>query len=97
MQTKEADVFLISHLATIAVSIGRHALIATRCAHVDLSDQVSHLWRARRSTLRLNALTDERFRLFYDATWELARIGLCLGSHQVHLMIPMPTGRASEG
>jgi len=37
---------------------------------------VTRFWQARGSTIPFGDLTDEHFRPFYDAAWELARIGV---------------------
>jgi hypothetical protein len=73
LRTEETCDFLVAHLATIPADIARYNLARTRYAHMYLPDLVSRFWRARGST---GDLTDEHFRPFYDAVWELARIGV---------------------
>jgi hypothetical protein len=72
LRTEEAYDFLVTHLATIPADIGHYALARTRYAHLYLPDLVPRFWQPRGST----DLTDEHFRPFYDAVWELARIGV---------------------
>jgi hypothetical protein len=75
LRTEEAYDFLVAHLATIPANIGRHDLARTRYAHIYLPDLVMRFWQARGSTIA-GDLTDEHCRPFYDAVWELARIGV---------------------
>lgn len=76
LRTEEAYDFLIAHLASIPATIGRHALVSTRYAHMYLPDLVMGFWQSHGSTVPFSDLTDEHFRPFYDAAWELARIGV---------------------
>jgi hypothetical protein len=76
LRTEEAYNFLVAHLATIPASIGRHALASTRYAHIYLPDLVTRFWQSRGSTVPSSDLADEHYRPFYDAAWELARIGV---------------------
>jgi len=76
LRTEEAYDFLISHLATIPAHINRHALASTRYAHMYLPDIMPRFWQARGSTTPFSELTDEHSQPFYDAAWELARIGV---------------------
>jgi hypothetical protein len=76
LRTEEAYNFLVSHLAAIPATIGRHALVSTRYAHMYLPDLVMRFWQSSGSTVPFSDLTDEHFRPFYDAAWELARIGV---------------------
>ena len=76
LRAEEAYGFLVAHLATIPANIGRNALARTRYAHMYLPDQVTRFWQSRGSTTSFGDLTDQHFRPFYDAVWELARIGV---------------------
>jgi hypothetical protein len=76
LRTDEAYDFLVTRLATIPANIGRNALVSARYAHVYLPDLVTGFWQSRGSTVPFGELTDEHFRPFYDAAWELARIGV---------------------
>jgi hypothetical protein len=76
LRTEEAYDFLVAHLATIPANIGRPDLVRTRYAHIYLPDLVPRFWQGRGSTISFSDLTDEHFRPFYDALWELARIGV---------------------
>jgi len=76
LRAEEAYDFLVAHLATIPANIGRDALARTRYAHMYLPDQVTRFWQSRGSTTSFGDLTDQDFRPFYDAVWELARIGV---------------------
>ena len=76
LRTEEAYDFLVAHLATIPANIGRYALVGTRYAHMYLPDVVMRFWQASGSTTPFGDLTDEHFQPFYDAAWELARIGV---------------------
>jgi hypothetical protein len=76
LRTEEAYDFLVDHLATIPADVRRDVLPATRYAHTYLPDLVVRFWQARGSTISFGDLTDEHFRPFYDAAWELARIGV---------------------
>jgi len=76
LRAEEAYDFLVAHLATIPANIGRDALARTRYAHMYLPDQVTRFWQSRGSTTSSGDLTDQHFRPFYDAVWELARIGV---------------------
>lgn len=76
LRTEEAYDFLIAHLARIPPTVGRHSLVATRYAHVYLPDLVMGFWQSRGPSIPFGDLTDEHFRPFYDAAWELARLGV---------------------
>ena len=76
VQAEEAFEFLIQHLAKIPTNISRHALAATRYAHLYLPDVVAGFWRTRSPNVGIVDLADAQFTVFYDAAWELARIGV---------------------
>jgi hypothetical protein len=76
LRTEEAYDFLVAHLVTISANIGGHNLARTRYAHMYLPDLVPRFWQARGYTTAFGDLTDEHFRPFYDAVWDLARIGV---------------------
>src|SRR5215467_9484113 len=76
MRTEEAYDFLVAHLAKIPSTVNRAALVGMRYAHIYLPDLVMRFWQSRGSTTPFAELTDEHFRPFYDAAWELARIGV---------------------
>jgi hypothetical protein len=76
LRTEEAYDFLVAHLAAIPANIGHHDLARTRYAHIYLPDLVMRFWQARGSPTAFGDLTDEHYRPFYDAVWELARIGV---------------------
>jgi hypothetical protein len=75
LRTEEAYDFLVAHLATIPANVGRHALVGTRDAHIYVPDLATRFWQ-RLAAIPFGDLTDEHFRPFYDAAWELARIGV---------------------
>jgi hypothetical protein len=72
LRTEEAYEYLIRHLATVPTNIGRSPLVSTRYAHLYLPDLMTGFWKVGGST----NLSDEQCRPFYDAAWELARIGV---------------------
>jgi hypothetical protein len=76
VQAEEAFEFLIQHLAKISANISRPALVATRYAHLYLPEVVEAFWRTRSPNVGTVDLTDPQFTVFYDAAWELARIGV---------------------
>jgi hypothetical protein len=76
IQSEEAFEFLIQHLAKIPANISRHALVGTRYAHLYLPDVVAAFWRTRTPNIGIVDLTDGQFTVFYDAAWELGRIGV---------------------
>jgi len=76
MRAEEALEFLITHLAVIPSNINRHALAATRYAHLYLPDLVARFWNTRTPTVGITDLSDAQYTVFYDAAWELARIGV---------------------
>jgi hypothetical protein len=76
VRAEEALEFLIKHLAGIPSNINRHALVATRYAHLYLPDLVARFWSARTPNVGVADLTDAQYSVFYDAAWELARIGV---------------------
>jgi hypothetical protein len=61
LRTEEAYEYLVAHLATIPVDIGRHALVSTHNAHIHLPNLVMRFWQAR-SAIPFNDLTDEHYR-----------------------------------
>jgi hypothetical protein len=83
LRTEEAYDFLVDHLATIrpgtdgrAPADGRMRPLTAGKPHMSLPAQVvEHFWRAR-DHLGRDDLTDEHYQPFYDAAWELARIGI---------------------
>lgn len=75
IQAEEAFEFLVKELARIPPNISRHALAATRYAHLYLPPVVEQFWR-NRAPMGAADLTDDQFIIFYDALWELARIGV---------------------
>jgi hypothetical protein len=74
--TEEAFEFLVHHLAGIPSSVSRHSSVATRYAHRYLPDVVARFWQTRASGTPTVELTDGQFTVFYDAAWELSRIGV---------------------
>ena len=76
IQSEQAFEFLIQHLAQIPPNIQRHSLAALRYAHLYLPDIVPRFWQTRTSGTPTVDLTDEQYAVFYDAAWELARIGV---------------------
>jgi hypothetical protein len=76
IQAEEAFEFLIQHLAKIPANISRHALVGARYAHLYLPDVVAAFWRTRTPNIGIVDLTDGQFTVFYDAAWELGRIGV---------------------
>jgi hypothetical protein len=76
IQAEQAFEFLVQHLAQIPPNISRHSLAALRYAHLYLPDVVPRFWQARASGTPTVDLGDEQYTVFYDAAWELARIGV---------------------
>jgi hypothetical protein len=76
IQPEQAFEFLIQHLAQIPSNTQRHSLAALRYAHLYLPDIVPRFWQTRTSGTPTVDLTDEQYTVFYDAAWELARIGV---------------------
>jgi hypothetical protein len=71
LRTEEAYDFLVDQLARIPADINRHALVSTRYAHLYFPDLVTRFWQARGSAILFGDMTDDHFRPFYDAAWEL--------------------------
>lgn len=76
IQSEQAFEYLIQQLAQIPSNIGRHSLAALRYAHLYMPDLVSRFWQTRASGTPIADLSDEHYTVFYDAAWELARIGV---------------------
>lgn len=76
IEPEEAFEFLIQHLAKIPSNISRHSLVNQRYAHLYLPEVVADFWRTRTLNVGTADLTDAQFMVFYDAAWELARIGV---------------------
>ncbi|WP_141340251.1 hypothetical protein [Bradyrhizobium sp. USDA 3458] len=76
IQSEQAFEYLIQQLAQIPPNIGRHSLVALRYAHLYMPDVVSRFWQTRTSGTPIADLSDEHYTVFYDAAWELARIGV---------------------
>jgi hypothetical protein len=72
LRTEEAYEYLVAHLAAIPIDIRHNALAGTRYAHIYLPDLVTRFWHQAQG-ITFGDLTDEHFRPFYDAAWELAR------------------------
>lgn len=68
--------YLVGRLAAIPASTERHRFVATRYAHIYLPDLVFPFWRSHSGVHTYQDLTEEQFTVFYDAAWELARIGV---------------------
>jgi hypothetical protein len=76
IQSEQAFEFLIELLAQIPPNIGRHSLAALRYAHLYMPDVVPRFWQTRISGAPTVDLSDDQYAVFYDAAWELARIGV---------------------
>jgi hypothetical protein len=76
IQAEQAFEFLVQHLAQIPSNISRQSLGASRYAHLYLPDVVPRFWQARASGTPTVDLSDDQYMVFYDAAWELARIGV---------------------
>jgi hypothetical protein len=76
IQSEQAFEYLIHQLAQIPSNIGRQSLAALRYAHLYMPDVVSRFWQTRTSGTPIGDLSDEHYTVFYDAAWELARIGV---------------------
>jgi hypothetical protein len=75
IQTVEVFDVLIQQLAKIPPNTARHSLAALRYASVS-PGHTGQFWRARTANVGTIDLTDTQFTVFYDAAWELARIGV---------------------
>jgi hypothetical protein len=75
IQSEQAFEFLIQNLSQIPSNISRQSLAALRYAHLYLPDVVSRFWQTRASGA-ISDLSDEHYTVFYDAAWELGRIGV---------------------
>jgi hypothetical protein len=76
IQAEEAFEFLVRHLAAIPPNITRPALVSLRYSHLYLPDVVANFWRTRTPNIGTADLSDAQYTVFYDAAWELARIGV---------------------
>ncbi|WP_315827839.1 hypothetical protein [Bradyrhizobium sp. SZCCHNG3015] len=75
-QAEQAFEFLVQQLVKIPSNIERHSLVALRYAHLYMPDVVSRFWQTKTSGMPIADLFDEHYTVFYDAAWELARIGV---------------------
>lgn len=76
IQSEQAFEFLIQQLSQMPSNIQRHSLAALRYAHLYLPDVVARFWQTRLSGTPTVELSDEHYTVFYDAAWELGRIGV---------------------
>lgn len=76
IRTEEALEFLIGHLASIPSTVTHHRLVNSRYAHMYLPNVVARFWQPREPRLQIAEMTDEQYAPFYDAAWELARVGV---------------------
>jgi hypothetical protein len=72
--TEEVFEFLIKRLASISPTASQAELVASRSAHLYLPEAVLQFWSPR--GFPTGELSDEHWIPFYDAAWELARIGV---------------------
>jgi hypothetical protein len=72
----EAFDFIVEALVALPKRIGPNARSSTHGCDLWIPQLASAYWQKRISNFSYGDLEDERFQVFYDAAWELCRIGV---------------------